>query len=412
MRNIKLMATAGLLLVMLFNISCTSGNDFEHQLNTVVQPYRFSIARWEFNTFLEKAKHIFTRSAKNTQSDTEITNEYISLTDQINSLKGQINAANQTVLQSQIDSLQKQQNDITGAVENIIKRQTTQVLKEMGIYQPWYKYIKLKVVFPPPDFKLETPPHLLVISPRDSIERKKDILLAENMSVAAMSDIETQVDNLDVSSLVVDLGGIGTYPNLVDSNSGFQYIIETCAHEWTHAYLAFTPLGFRYVLNIAGLTHNGDITTINESVADIIGKEVGDAVVKKYYPQFQSTGQIATQTGLSSNQTEKNQPAFNFNLEMRSIREQVDKYLAAGEIDTAEQFMLQKQAYLAANGYYIRKLNQAYFAFYGTYADSPTYENPIGTTINQLRAQSASLKDFLKTVSMVTGVKNLDSAVK
>ena len=56
MRNIKLMATAGLLLVMLFNISCTSGNDFEHQLNTVVQPYRFSIARWEFNTFLEKAK--------------------------------------------------------------------------------------------------------------------------------------------------------------------------------------------------------------------------------------------------------------------------------------------------------------------------------------------------------------------
>jgi hypothetical protein len=97
---------------------------------------------------------------------------------------------------------------------------------------------------------------------------------------------------------------------------------------------------------------------------------------------------------------------------MRSIREQVDKYLAAGEIDTAEQFMLQKQAYLAANGYYIRKLNQAYFAFYGTYADSPTYENPIGTTINQLRAQSASLKDFLKTVSMVTGVKNLDSAVK
>jgi hypothetical protein len=165
-------------------------------------------------------------------------------------------------------------------------------------------------------------------------------------------------------------------------------------------------------LNIAGLTHNGDITTISESVADIMGKEVGDAVVKKYYPQFQSPAQAAIQTDQSSSQTAANQPAFNFNLEMRSIREQVDKYLAAGEIDAAEQFMQQKQAYLAANGYYIRKLNQAYFAFYGTYADSPAYENPIGNTINQLRAQSASLKDFLNTVSMVTGVKNLDSAVK
>lgn len=73
--------------------------------------------------------------------------------------------------------------------------------------------------------------------------------------------------------------------------------------------------------------------------------------------------------------------------------------------------MQQKQAYLAANGYYIRKLNQAYFAFYGTYADSPAYENPIGDKINQLRAQSASLKEFLNTVSTVTGVKNLDSVV-
>lgn len=321
MHNIKLLAATGFLLVMLFSVSCTSGNDFDHQLNTVVKPYRFSIAGWEFNTFLEKAKQIFSKKAKNNQSDTEITNEYISLSNQINSLKGQINAADQADLQSQIDNLQKQQNDITGAVENIIKRQTAQVLQDMGIYQPWYKYDKLKVVFPPPEFKLETPPHLLVISPRDTIERKKDVLLSENMSVADMTDLEDQVDKLDVSSLVVDLGGVGTYPSLIASNSDFQYIIETCAHEWAHAYLTFTPLGFRYLLNIAGLTHNGDITTINESVADIIGKEVGDAVVKKYYPQFQTASQSAGQTDQSGSQTVENQPAFNFNLEMRSIRE-------------------------------------------------------------------------------------------
>ena len=404
----KIISVAGLLLVMLCTAGCGSGHDFNHQLNPIVKPYRFRIAGWEFNTFFEQAKELFTKKTKNAPSDTEITNQYISLSNQINDLKGQINDTNQSELQSQIDNLQKQQNDLTGPVADIIKRQVTQVLSDMGIYEPWYKYIKLKFTFPPPDFKLESAPHLLVVSPRDKIVTLKDVLLNENMSLQEITNLETNVDNLNVSSLVVDLGGVGTYPNLVSSTSNFRYIIETCAHEWVHAYLAFQPLGFRYVLNIAGLSHNDDITTMNETVADIIGKEVGDAVVKKYYPQFQSNNQTAQ----SDTKTTDDQPVFNFNQEMQNIRKQVDQYLAAGEIDTAEQYMQQKQAHLAANGYYIRKLNQAYFAFYGTYADSPAYENPIGTEIKQLRAESASLKDFLNTVSAMTGVNNLDAALK
>jgi hypothetical protein len=282
------------------------------------------------------------------------------------------------------------------------------VLKDMGIYQPWYKYIQLKFVFPAPDFKIEPLPHLLVISDRTAIDRKKDVLLAQNLTLSQAINIETATDNLDVSSLVVDLGGIGTYPSLVSSNSDFQYLVETCAHEWTHAYLAFTPLGFRYVLNITGLTNNGDITTMNEAAADIIGKEVGAAVIKKYYPQFQT----ASQTVQTVSQIPAVPPAFNFNQVMHGIRLQVDAYLAAGQVDTAEQYMDRQQAYLAANGYYIRKLNQAYFAFYGSYADSPAYENPIGTKINQLRAESTSLQSFLNTMSGMTGVNNLDAAVK
>ena len=408
MRNVRILAAAGLLLLMLFGTGCGSGHDFDNQLNTITQPYRFSIAGWEFNTFFEKAKQLFTHQNKNTQTDTEITNQYISLGNQINDLKGKINADNQSELQFQIDTLQKQQNDLTGAIEDIIKRQVTQVLSDMGIYQPWFKYIKLKFAFPPPDFKLESAPHLLVVSPRDKIDTLKDVLLDENMSLQEITNLETNVDNLNVSSLVVDLGGVGTYPNLVSSASDFQYIIETCAHEWVHAYLAFTPLGFRYVFNIAGLTQNEDIAIMNETVADIIGKEVGAAVVKKYYPQFQSN----SQTVQASSATTVNQPVFNFNQEMQNIRKQVDQYLAAGKIDIAEQYMQQKQEYLAANGYYIRKLNQAYFAFYGTYADSPAYENPIGTEIKQLRAKSPSLKVFLNTVSAMTGVNNLDAALK
>jgi hypothetical protein len=403
-----MLAAVGLILVLLFNTGCFAGNDFNHQLDSVVKPYRFSIARWEFDTYFTRIKNIFSKQEKITRTDTEITNSYIALGNQINDLKSSINDTNRTTVQARIDTLRQQQNSITPAVENIIKRQTTQVLKDMGIYEPWYKYIKWKFTFPPPDFKLEPPPHLLVISPRDKIERQQDDTLVNNLGVNEMTTIEDGVDKLNVSALVVDLGGIGTYPNIVSSDSGFEYIIETCAHEWTHAYLAFTPLGFRYLLHVAGIKNYDDIATMNESTADIIGKEVGAAVLKKYYPQFKTGTQTAQQVSLASTVA----PVFDFNKEMRAVRQQVDAYLAAGQIGTAEQYMQQKRDYFNANGYYIRKLNQAYFAFYGTYADSPAYENPIGTKIIQLRAKEPSLQKFLNTVSGMTGVKNLDAALK
>ena len=67
---------------------------------------------------------------------------------------------------------------------------------------------------------------------------------------------------------------------------------------------------------------------------------------------------------------------------------------------------------LASKGYYIRKLNQAYFAFYGTYADSPAFLNPIGADLASLRSKSASLKDFLSTVDVMTSPQDLTASLK
>ena len=48
-------------------------------------------------------------------------------------------------------------------------------------------------------------------------------------------------------------------------------------------------------------------------------------------------------------------------------------------------------------GYHIRKLNQAYFAFYGAYADSPgggaAGADPVGAAVRALRAHSSSLAE-------------------
>ena len=67
------------------------------------------------------------------------------------------------------------------------------------------------------------------------------------------------------------------------------------------------------------------------------------------------------------------------------------------------------------NGYAIRKLNQAYFAFYGAYADipgGPAGEDPVGPAVRDLRAQSASLADFLRRIAWMTSFEQLQAAIK
>ena len=96
---------------------------------------------------------------------------------------------------------------------------------------------------------------------------------------------------------------------------------------------------------------------------------------------------------------------FDYYEEMRNIRITVDNYLAEGEIEKAEAYMEERRLYILSNGYYIRRLNQAYFAFYGTYASSPSSVNPIGDMLWDLRDRSGNVTDFIELTS---GIKNMD----
>jgi len=175
------------------------------------------------------------------------------LSKRIKDLKSQINPPIKTRLNPSSTISKKQQDDLTGKLENIIKRQTRQVLSEMGIYQPWYKYIKLKIVFPPPEFELETPPHLLVISPRNKIETTKDALLIKDLSLEEMTSIEAAVDKLNVSSLVVDLGGVGpirtSLPAILISTTYWRRVPRVDSH-LPGIYTIRLPLCTEYCMDI------------------------------------------------------------------------------------------------------------------------------------------------------------------
>ncbi|MBN2499961.1 MAG: hypothetical protein JXB38_04280, partial [Anaerolineales bacterium] len=107
-------------------------------------------------------------------------------------------------------------------------------------------------------------------------------------------------------------------------------------------------------------------------------------------------------------------PVFDFRTEMRETRVTADALLAEGKIEEAEAYMEARRVYLWENGYRIRKLNQAYFAFHGAYADQPggaAGDDPVGAAVRELRAGSAGLADFINRMSWMDSYADLQKAV-
>jgi len=374
-----------------------------------VKPYRFSIAKWESRTIPHELNQWIFDRQEEIDGEIDVVVEYFASIERIKTLKSEkqaIDAGNRqddsASLEAELNMLQEQRMALENTAEKIIERQIRETLVQQGIFNPLDKYIKLKVSLPPVNFTLDKLPYLLVISPRHRIESMREILLQPNLSLEKIGDVEANVDELDVSSLVVKLGGLSTlYPTLVTNDASLQFTINTATEEWLHQYLVFKPLGFLYLLDLTGVSRNYEIATINETLASMVSKEIGSIVCEKYYPEYGNS--------VNQNQIESE---FDFNREMREIRKTVDKSLAQGEIEQAEEFMEQKRQYLASMGHYIRKLNQAYFAFYGAYADRPTSISPIGLELRELRSQSASLKNFLNAVAVMTSRQDLRDSIK
>jgi hypothetical protein len=85
--------------------------------------------------------------------------------------------------------------------------------------------------------------------------------------------------------------------------------------------------------------------------------------------------------------------------------------LSQGRVSDAEAYMESERQALVAAGYNLRRLNQAYFAFHGSYATGPASVDPIGPWMRQLRAQSGSLKAFVDEVARMRRLDDLLQAV-
>ncbi len=294
------------------------------------------------------------------------------------------------------DALKAQQSLLEPVYESILTEQIRTVLKENQLTtgtQP----------VPPILFRETDLPYALIISPRDHIEQVVNISLLPDLPLTTFVDLEKTIEKqLQVSALVVPVGGIGTYPTMIMRTTNFNYTVEVIQHEWIHNYLTLFPLGLNYETT-------PELRTINETTASIAGKELGAFILNKYYPP-QADPAPAQPQEQGATTPEVTPPVFDYRAEMHTTRVAVDALLAERKIDQAETYMENRRILFLENGYTIRRINQAYFAFYGAYADQPggaAGDDPVGEAVRTLRKQKSTLAEFIKTIAWVDDYQKL-----
>jgi len=376
-----------------------------HRLNAALDlrpgPDEFNIAAWEVRHFPGKWLYLAGSLIEGAPSASEQEaglQRFFALTGEIQDLARRASDARQrggapeAAILEALQAALRERARLENQVEATLESRLAWAIASAGITRSF-----LNVVWPPVDFEFADSPRTLVISPRDKIHLQSTDLLQPDLTLSDIERIEAEAEAREnVSALAVETGGVSAYPNIIDYTRDYADAIETAAHEWMHSYLFFRPLGFNYY-------DSYDLRAINETVADLAGRELARLVLA-HWPAAQGKGPSpSTNRPLA--------PSLDAGAELRALRGEVEALLAAGRIEEAEALMEAKRQDLVARGFYIRKLNQAYFAFTNLYAGpggSPAATNPIGPKVAELRARSASLKQFVERVSGVTSVAELN----
>ena len=368
-------------------------------------PYLFNITMWELDNALSKwvfrAKSALRRDAEAARE--QDAREYIAINKEMAHVRGRLRyAAAQDLheetakMQALLDDTEAEADALAGGAEETIEAHISAVLIEEGLGMFG------EVVFPPVDVRLTQPPKLLIVSPRERIDRKHDVLLRPNMNLSEREAVEYRIllkDNL--SALVEDIGGLATYPASVANGHPMRWTVQASAHEWLHHYFFFKPLG-RHMFD------DDDMFQLNETIANIVGKEIGDRAYEAMERALRM--EEPSQSRFRSNGAEP--PPFDFATEMRGTRLKVDEMLAEGQVEEAEAYMEERRRLFVENGYPIRKLNQAYFAFYGTYADLPAAVSPIGDQVKRFRELVPELGEFIRVVSDISSYEEFLSTLE
>jgi hypothetical protein len=194
----------------------------------------------------------------------------------------------------------------------------------------------------------------------------------------------------NLSVFVTRVGGIATFPSVIKPPPNLNQAIRLVIHEWIHHYLFFQPQGQNY-------WSSPEMTTLNESTADLISDEIARTIepVPEVTRSTKATGQV-------------NYNEINVTRILQQTRLKSEQLIAESRIGEAEAYMEKQRQFLMANGITIRKLNQAFFAFNGSYALRPESISPIGGQLSMIRNESTSIADFLGKMQRLDSIEDFN----
>ena len=410
-RSIRLAILLGMIVFFVAG-STLSPSGFETRVESYTRQIQFDYGTWTLDAILGKfaswALSVNRFVPQEEQSDLVL--DYLTQVGIVSDLQTQLvliyadpNVENpdkeSQLVQGMLEKEQKRLSSLAPIAESVLQSQLMTVIQEAGLGA-------LGQVVPPSLYQFSDTPQSLVISPRDQILQVLDVSLLPVLDAEDMDSLENRVFNeLDQSALVVPIGGVGTYPTMVMQSTNIVWLTEVIAHEWVHNYLTLRPLGINYYTD-------SDLRTINETTASLAGKELGRMILQKYYPEYLPPEEPPKNESANPGTALEIAPdVFDFRVEMRKTRVEVDRLLSKGKVEAAEDYMEARRQFFWENGYLIRKLNQAYFAFYGAYNDAPgggaAGEDPIGPAVQAFRENFSVLGDFLRAISWVNSFDEL-----
>ena len=380
------------------------------QIRAYSRVYEFDYVSWTVSALARKLSQstLKVNQYLSWQDKREIVLDYLNLRNEVSALQAELanlladpnqeNTQEREVnIRAELDKKDTLRSKLAPFVEQVLQDQLNYALADLDLAFGGQ-------LVPPVLYKSEQDSYALIVSPRDEIRQAANLMLVRGLSLDQIINLEKAIEeNLNLSALVVGIGGVGLYPSMIIETGNLDWLVHVVSHEWTHNYLTLRPLGMFYGTS-------PELTTINETIADLSADDIQRMTFELYYPERlppepdpEDDESIHSETN-----EEETEPApdggFDFRAEMHVTRLEVDRLLAEGKVDEAESYLESRRIFFWDNGYLIRRLNQAYFAFHGSYAAEPGGAAgeegvDLGQELRELKQETKSYKEFMRLVA-------------
>jgi hypothetical protein len=408
--NIVINLLIALILILPIQGSVVDPTEELEQIRAYSRVYEFDYVTWTVSAL---ARKLVQSTLKVNQylphpEKRELILDYLNLRNEVSVLQAELanllSDPNQENRQQRESNLRTELNlkdnlriELAPFVEQVLQDQLNSALVELDLDFGGQ-------MVPPVLYKSEPDSYALIVSPRNEIRQAANLMLVRGLTFDEIIRLEEGIENnLNLSALVVGIGGVGLYPSMIIETGNLDWLIHVVSHEWTHNYLTLRPLGIFYGTS-------PELTTINETIADLSADDIQRMTFELYYPEHlpPDTDLQNEENSPTQNNDAEPEPAlegiFDFRAEMHLTRLEVDRLLVEGNIDEADSYMESRRIFFWENGYLIRRLNQAYFAFHGSYAAQPGGAAgeegvDLGAELRQLKERTPSYREFMRLVA-------------